>query len=69
MEAATTSLRELIDAKLRSGDDPTSLDQIVTELRGEGRSWARTAAAVSLRSGVEVSFESLRRWYGKELAA
>ncbi len=65
MQAAhSTSLRELIDTKLQGGPDPITLDELVDQLRDEGKSWARAANTISRRAGIDVSFESLRRWYG-----
>ena len=41
---------------------------VATEL-ADGRSWREVAGAVSLATGLSVSHESLRQWYGSKAAA
>ena len=68
-EEIVPSRRDMIDARLRhpaAGDHPTTLDELVASLRRSNTRWARIALKVHSRTGIYVSDESLRQWYGGE---
>lgn len=48
---------------------PGNLDADVAELRQAGRSWRWVANAVTVRSGVSVSHETMRAWFAGTDAA
>ena len=57
---SATIMRNLLDLRLDG-----NLDGLVTGLRLGGWSWRRIATEVERRTGVAVSHESLRAWYGE----
>lgn len=61
-ESSVSPLRQLVDVKLGGG-----LRERVMQLYiSEGKGWRLTAQAITAETGVSVSYEVLRSWYGEE---
>lgn len=56
--------RLLIEAHLKG----TKLDALVQEQRAAGSSWHTIAVLVATKTGVTVTSETLRNWYGPKAA-
>jgi hypothetical protein len=63
MAATLTPTQELI--QIRLGQD---LAEYVATKRAEGLGWRRIAYAISDRTHMVVSHETLRAWYGEDAA-
>lgn len=59
--AAASRTHQLIEAHLPEGQ---SLAGLVTEQRQAGKSWHAISVLVAVTTGVGVTSETLRNWYG-----
>jgi hypothetical protein len=58
-----TTLRNAVDALLGEGE---SLESFVRDRRGQDMSWRRIAYELYERTGVDLTHESLRKWFPDE---
>lgn len=60
-QSTATPLQQLLDRSIDGG-----LARRVAQLRADGKAWWSVGRTVSDETGVAVSGEILRRWYGTE---
>lgn len=56
--------QQLVDIKLGGG-----LDEFVTTRRAAGLSWRLVARELWIRTGIDITYETLRSWYPQDRAA
>jgi hypothetical protein len=59
-QSTATPLQQLLDRSIEGG-----LARRVAKLRAEGKAWWSVGEAVSEETGIAVTGEILRRWYGR----
>ena len=61
-EPTATPLRQLLNVKLHGG----LRERVLALYMGERKGWRLTARAITTETGVDVSHEALRDWYGED---